>query len=187
LSDESHVFDDFLMLQPCRVGRKIFRTYGCPRRDCRWRRLRPRARAQERTTQRALRAHFAAAGVEPHYAAEAWFAQKCNHRRHAPPLLAEKLRRAAGVWGDATLVAARACGIDVQRVHLGLGLPRSVSAEQPAHFPRVGWAADEGDDQEPDLARAPAGSAHWRSEEGRQRDATGGTFGGITADLISAK
>jgi hypothetical protein len=143
--------------------------------------------AQERTTQQALRAHFAAAGVEPHYAAEAWFAQKCNHRRHAPPALAAKLRRAAVVWGDATLVAARACGIDVQRVHLGLGPPRSVSTELPVRFPRVGWAADEGDDREPELARAPAGSARWQSDGVRRRDGTGGTFGGTTADRLSAK
>jgi hypothetical protein len=83
--------------------------------------------AKERATQQALRAHFAAAGVEPHYAAEAWFAQKCNNKRHARPLLAEKLRRAAGAWGDATLVAARVCGVDVGQVHLGLGPPRRSS------------------------------------------------------------
>jgi hypothetical protein len=141
--------------------------------------------ALERTAQQALRAHFAAAGVEPHYAAEASFAQKCNNRRHSPTPLSDKLRRAGAVWRDAALVAARCIGVDAHRVHLGLGLPRAGRVEEGA--PRVGWAADEGDDQESEVTRAPADSAHWQSDGARQRDATGGTFGGTTADRLSAK
>jgi hypothetical protein len=74
--------------------------------------------------QHALRAHFAAAGVQPHYAAEAWFASQCVSARTKPPSLAQKLRRAAIAWHDASVVAAKTLGVDATRVTLSLAIPK---------------------------------------------------------------
>jgi hypothetical protein len=78
---------------------------------------------QERDAQLALWLHFAAAGVEPHYAAEAWFASECGSLRTKPPSLAQKLQRAAIAWRDASVVAAKTLGVDATRVKLSLTIP----------------------------------------------------------------
>jgi hypothetical protein len=79
---------------------------------------------QERDVQLALWVHFAATGVEPHYAAEAWFASECVSLRIKPPVHAQKMSRAAIAWREAEVVAAKTLGVDASRVTVSLAIPK---------------------------------------------------------------